>query len=253
MSADSYLSGILANYQLATGVGSAAYNVRGTMLPIIQRWAGNFLLDFSFSGSYAKGTGVKGSTDVDLFISLDPHIPKTLGAIYESLFTFLQNAGYNPRRQNVSIRVMYTNLLVDLVPARKQLGYTNDHSLYKQKTQTWTLTNFQTHINLVAHSGRLNEIRAIKIWRQLNNLDFPSFYLELATIDALSGRSTNQLADNVWATLIYLRDKFSNARFVDPANTANIISDDLTPTEKMVIANAAGTSLTKQYWSQVIW
>jgi len=88
MSGDSYLMGILANYKLATGVGSAAYNIRGSLLPVIQRWAGNSLLDFSFSGSYAKGTGVKGSTDVDFFISLDPQTPGCFLAGTRSTLTF---------------------------------------------------------------------------------------------------------------------------------------------------------------------
>lgn len=84
-------------------------------------------------------------------------------------------------------------------------------------------------------------------------MDFPSFYLELTVLNALSGRNRAQLADNVWAVLTYLRDSFANAPVVDPANSGNIISDDLTLAGKTVIANAARASLTKQYWSQIIW
>jgi hypothetical protein len=45
----------------------------------------------------------------------------------------------------------------------------------------------------------------------------------------------------------YLRDDFPNARFVDPANSANIISDDLTATERKVISAAAERALAARW------
>jgi hypothetical protein len=197
--------------------------------------------------------GIKGSTDVDLFISLDPQTTGTLKSIYDSLYSNLAQNGYGPRRQNVSIGLTYSSLLVDLIPARKQPGHTNDHSLYRNRAQTWTQTNVQTHIDLIKQSGRLDEIRAVKIWRNLNRLEFPSFYLELTVLGALYGRGRNQPATNVWLVLEYLRDKFASARVVDPANTNNVISDDLNSEEKEAIANAAKNSCTKQYWNEIIW
>jgi hypothetical protein len=50
-----------------------------------------------------------------------------------------------------------------------------------------------------------------------------------------------------------LRDELTTARIVDPANTNNIISDDLTATEKTSIKSAATGSLGKQLWREVIW
>jgi hypothetical protein len=51
--------------------------------------------------------------------------------------------------------------------------------------------------------------------------------------------------------LEYLRDRFPNARVIDPANTNNVISDDLTFADKMVIALEALQTLEKP-WSQFI-
>jgi hypothetical protein len=50
------------------------------------------------------------------------------------------------------------------------------------------------------NSGRVNEIRALKVWRQCHNLDFPSFYLELTLIDALWGKpkGVNLAANERW-------------------------------------------------------
>src|SRR5205823_1399197 len=118
----------------------------------------------------------------------------------------------------------------------------------------WTQTNVATHISTVVSSGRVNEIRALKVWRKCHNLDFPSFYLELTVIDALWGKTKGtNLARNVSTCLEYIRDNLEAACVIDPANTANIISDDLTASEKKKIAQAAAKSRDEPYWEQVLW
>jgi len=252
MTADEYLVSVVSKYRLATGPESPAYKAAGELCPIIREWANKFLLEIAFAGSYAKGTGVRGSTDVDLFISVDPDTPGTLRDIYENLDAWLRAKGYASRPQNVSIGLRYSELRVDLIPARKQRGNTSDHSLYRRKAQTWTQTNIATHISKIKDSGRIDEIKATKIWRNLNRLDFPSFYLELTVLDALYGKNKNQPATNFHVVLEYLRDKFPGARVVDPANSSNIISDDLIASEKAAISNASKDTLGKSL-EKIIW
>lgn len=90
----------------------------------------------------------------------------------------------------------------------------------------------------------------MKLWRNQKNLDFPSFYLEMVVIEALRG-SHGTLSQNVVRVLTYLRDTFMTARFVDPANTNNVISDDLTLVERSAIASRASMALT-QTWGDVV-
>ena len=253
MTPDEYILSIVSRYRVLTEPQSPAFRAAQQLYPLISGWANRFLLEVSFSGSYAKDTAIKGSADLDLFISLAPNTPGTLKKIYDSLYEYLLRTGYMPRKQNVSIGITYSDLKIDLIPGRKQPGNTNDHSLFRNKAQTWTQTNVHTHIKTIQNSGRLNEIRAMKIWRNLNNLDFPSFYLELTMLDALHGKSRNNLADSIWIVLEYLRDKFVNARVVDPANSNNIISEDLTYSEKSAVSVAAKNSLTEPNWGQIIW
>ena len=89
---------------------------------------------------------------------------------------------------------------MDLVPGKLQQGSTTYHSLWRRKAQTWTQTNIGLHVSTVRNSGRVNEIRLMKIWRQCHGLDFPSFYLELAVIRALAG-CQNNLESNVQRAL----------------------------------------------------
>lgn len=250
---DLYIRLIIGKYRAATGPGSTWREALRLLEPLIRLWAAPYLLRISPSGSFAKGTAICGTADVDLFISLSPSTPFGLREIYMRLFEFLTLRGLAPRLQNVSIGVTIGGMSVDLVPGRKQLGNTTDHSLYHRRSGTWIQTNVHQHILFVRRSRRLNEIRALKIWRRLHNLDFPSFYLELAVIHALRGRHIErQLARNLAETLRFLAHDLSNTRIIDPAKSNNIVSDDLNDAEKRAVAGQAARSLGMP-WSNVIW
>lgn len=244
-----YLQTILQQKSAVISQNSPAVLAANAIVPLIRTWGGQQIDFLGFSGSYAKGTAVKGGTDIDLFISLKPTLNMTLADIYQNLHQYVQKSGYPyARAQNVSIGLSVNGMNVDLVPAKQQDAASGDHSLYKRKTNSWTKTNVQKHIQVVSQSGRLSEIRLMKLWRNQKNLDFPSFYLELAIIEALRGHSlvsaSGDFSGNIIRVLNYLKDNLKTARIVDPANTNNVISDDLSQSEKALIAQAASTALT---------
>lgn len=204
------------------------------------------------SGSFAKGTAIHGGTDIDIFVSLSSTLTDSLAVIYNTLFNRLRDEGFAPRSQNVSIGTRIGAYSVDIVPARRHGPTGQFHSLYRCKTQSWTQTNVISHINTVRNSGRAEEIMIVKAWRDQKQLTFPSFYLELVTIEACRRRKIGDLSKNVWATLAFIRNNIQTAVFVDPANTNNRISDDLTATEKQALANAASTALQATHWNRIV-
>ncbi len=253
MSTDAYLQQILNREALDTGIFSPVRGVQATLEPAIREWANRFLIGVSPSGSFAKGTANKSGTDIDLFISLSPETKETLKEIYESLFARMQEKGYSPKRQNVSINVRVGGYDVDLVPGKRQEYFSEDHSLYRRRADTWTKTNIQTHINHVIAAGWLSETRILKLWRDQKGLDFPSFYLELAVIRALSpGFYKSGLAADVWNVFQFLAADFPSARIQDPANTNNVISDDLSAAERGKIKTAAGRALQAKNWNEIV-
>ncbi len=243
MSANRYLLSILRREAVNTGANSPVRGVMNALRPEIVQWAGGNLQSFVPSGSFMKGTANQSGTDIDLFISLSPKTPDALKEIYKKLYCRMDELGYFPVMQNVSVRVHVRGYKVDLVPGKRQDSRTNDHSLYRRKADTWTKTNVAKHVAQVRRARRLSETRVIKLWRDQNGLDFPSFYLELTVIHALKGGIVGNLTNNVGVVLEYLRDKFVSARVVDPANTNNIISDDLTVAERTRIQWQAATAL----------
>ena len=114
------------------------------------------------------------------------------------------------------------------------------------------------HIDDVSKSGRTNEIKLLKIWRELNKLEFPSIYLEYLMIKNIllnKSTDTNNLADNVSYTLSELARDNGNplySKVDDPANTTNVLSELLSQTEKTEIINAAKVA-TQSNWNQVFY
>jgi hypothetical protein len=45
----------------------------------------------------------------------------------------------------------------------------------------------------------------------------------------------------------------TSTRIEDPANTNNLLSDEITATEKQQIAALAAQSARQQYWKDIIW
>lgn len=250
MSVDQYVRSVLQKYCVNV---TAAQNAAGSIAPYIRQWAGAYLADLHYSGSFAKGTANNIGTDIDLFISIRSTVPENLQQIYDSLFNCALQHGWNPRRQNVSVGTSYAGVKIDLVPGRIQSGYQNRHSLYKNKTRSWTQTDVKFHINKVANSDRIEEIRAIKIWRDLHRLTIPSFYLELFVIEALCGKPRGDVAANVLSALNTIGSSIGTWRIVDPANTNNVISDDMSVAEKNTVAAQARASAGKPYWKDIIW
>ncbi len=250
MTADSYLESVITKY---ASNEAGVKNQVGAIYPIVQRWGGTFINESIYCGSIAKGTAISIGTDADVFISLTSTTPDTLEQIYNTLFNAFSQAGYTPRQQNVSIGITVGGYKIDWVPGKRQSQYGYDHSLYKRKANSWTKTNVKTHVSNVGGSNRLKEIKLAKIWRQLYGLNFPSFYLELAAIDCLGGRSYSDLSGNFWEILRFFRDEFPTKRYLDPSNTNNVISDDLKLTEKRKVQATANISRAKKTWQEIVW
>jgi hypothetical protein len=159
--------------------------------------------------------------------------------------------GFSPTRRNVSVQISVDGYKVDLTPGTLQNPNTDDHSIYRRKAYTWTKTNVRTHQAYVLDGGRTQETRLTKLWRDQHALDFPSFYLELVVIRALYGQY-GSLPQNLFELFRYLVREFHDARFVDPANSNNVVSDDLTNAEKGLIVAGAEEALAATIWEEIV-
>ena len=203
---------------------------------LLRRWKFyKYVKSVTLAGSHAKGTDLRDS-DVDIFIGLAPETPASLKEIQRSLAEHF--IPYGSCLRNVSVRVTFEGMTIDLVPAR-------GNTLWQARFNTWLKTDIDKQIRYVRFSGLINEILALKIWRRRHALRFPSFLMELATIHALSrkGGDCPPISKSFPALLRFLATDFPTTRLLDPANSNNVVSDLLTPVEKLRIARTASFSL----------
>lgn len=250
MNPDTYLASVIAQHQARADL-LTAHSIISTLSSHINLWANGHLHEIVPSGSIAKGTAISGASDIDILVSVRNSAQETLAEVYQTLYNRFRGAGLSPKKQNVSIGLVINGWKIDVVPAKKQNFISNDHSLWSHKSKTRRTTNIAGHIQIIRTSNRINEIKLAKIWKKIHGIEFPSFPLEVTVINALDGAGSS-LSNNFRTALEYLRDEFPSARISDPTKPSNILSDELKPSEKNIISNAAGNSLTANYWSQIV-
>ncbi|MFZ0137355.1 MAG: hypothetical protein WAK89_09865 [Candidatus Sulfotelmatobacter sp.] len=248
---EQYAASVVGKYQTSPGVGSASHHAADAMIPLLKRWGGQQLLSVTLSGAYAQGTAITLSSHVDILLCLQLSQKMEIRNVFWKLFEYLADQNLQPRTREVSMQVESNKLRVDLIPASAVSG--GMQVLYHKEPGSPCSTNVAQHVHLIARSGRTQEICALKIWRERHALEFPSFYLGLATLLALEGERFGQLADNVFAVLRYLSSRFEQTMIRDPANPENIVSDDLTAAQKKTVARAARQALEDDNWEKIIW
>ena len=252
MNPNPYLTNIIKKYSIT---GEERVILHRKVRPVyrdIRKWAGEYLLKIIPSGSFLKGTSIRGNVDIDLLISLNHRTPNSLKEIYNGLFEYF-NQSYYVTKQNVSIGLVFQGVKVDLVPAKRLRNVTYPHSIYVSTLDTWTKTNIHRHISVIKKSPHRKIILLLKIWRDLHGIDFPSFLLELTVLEALKNKRMSFLNKRFLTVLKYLLDEFRFAKIYDPANTNNVVSDTISDTEKNIIADTAFESYESKFWEKIVW
>ena len=250
---DEYIRSIISKHNLPAGKDIKTKKALEELTPIIRRWAGNVLENVRPIGSFAKETGVTGSSEIDLLVSLNVHTGGTLKDLSDNLFSYLQANNFYPQRKEYSIRLIFLNTSVELFLSRSPTAGSTNNVLYNNITNTCFETKTQTHTDLILKSNRVEEIQAIKIWRNITGLKFPTLYLELTVLNALFNRKKNRLEKNFLNVMDYLMEGFLEYTVTDPANPKNIISDLLAIEEKNAVAVAAKIARNQADWSNILW
>ena len=140
---DLYLRATIGRHRVAESSGATPHMVRGRLAPKLRQWGGKWLEGVTVSGSYAKGTAIRGESlapsdvDVDLFLSMSPEMCEPLAEMQRKLCGALRE--YDARIANVSVRIGFENRRVDLVVGRRREDG-DDHSLWRAREGTWVRT-----------------------------------------------------------------------------------------------------------------
>ena len=208
---------------------------------------------YRYGGSYGNQTIIRERYDLDVVAYWSNDTNYTIKGIYDGVGNQLRKEFTYIRSKTVAWEIQFEGgFHVDVVPGRALDVNFFETNLYRTDTGTTLKTSLKTHIDTVKGSGRRDVIRLMKLWRERRRVPFKkSFLLELMTIYGCNGTPFAELGPQVIAALEYIRDNIETKQILDPANTNNFLSDDISMADKTRIRIAAQASLNASYWSEV--
>lgn len=251
MSAQQYLQSLLDQQNLSEDELTGLRNLRGEVEAQVRTLEG--VQRVLYGGSYGKDTMIREWYDLDIVVYWANDCGYTLEGIFTAVGDVLRKRWKVVNPKTVAWEMPFEGgFHVDVVPGRALDASFKYANLYRTDTLTSLQTSIRVHIDTVSNSGRRDAIRLMKLWRKRKSVPFKkTLALELATIEGCKGCRTGDMGDQVWSALQYLRDEFPKARIVDPANSNNIISDDIAMTDKQAIQRIAAATLQARTWQEV--
>jgi len=205
-----------------------------------------------YAGSREKGTMIRDNYDLDIVCYFPSTDTRTLKEIRDDVSDHLgkkymmQDKASAERILNLKHSTAPHSYHIDVVPGRF-IEDSNDVFLYLAQGDKERLqTNLKTHIDHIVNSECVSVIRLAKIWTHRNNVDVKTFVLEIFVVDALSGSHNKEnLQVSFLKVLEELKNRFSTAQLIDPANTNNIVSKLVDSSSKVMVVHAAETAFNK--------
>jgi hypothetical protein len=240
-----YLEEVLESQRVGPEVEAA---VRARRAAVEEILGGAAPARIYYGGSFAKHTAIAAAFDLDVVVYFATGRPKEL---YESVEARLRAAGHSVIRHNVALRLQYTpGWHVDVVPGRALDGSYGYADLWASERESTRQTSLKRHIEL-ARSGDREVVRLLKLWRARHVVPVGSFVLELATERALRGVAGLSLEAR-FRRVLELLGRLEEIRLVDPANSANVVTEDLEWGRKKAVTEMAARAL-REAWERVVW
>ncbi|MGV3492044.1 MAG: hypothetical protein ACO1OG_12070 [Devosia sp.] len=252
VSASDYLRSILQREAVGREHAALLARTGEKIAALCDGLVGRDVTEVTLAGGYEKGFANRSGISADYAVWFRAAAGKRMADHYNGLFEGIERLGLAPVRRDVSIAIDIGDMVVDLLPTKQLSTISDIHELYSTRRGRPLTTNLNQHLLDARSAGWQDEIRILKLWRDQNGLDLPSFYLELATVSALRRRPADALAENVWAVLGFIERLLVPRAMLDPANAANIVSDELNSAQKRAVAAAAAEARAGKPWSEIV-
>ncbi|MCF2140414.1 MAG: hypothetical protein K9W44_10220 [Candidatus Lokiarchaeota archaeon] len=90
----------------------------------------------------------------------------------------------NAYQKNIAIRIeKREGYHIDIVPAKRSSTNESMAYLYKSQEKQRLTTIVEKQIQIVRDFGRRDLLKIVKLWKYRNNIDIPSFLVEIITIN----------------------------------------------------------------------
>lgn len=261
---DMYLKNVLSKYDNNYPYDIEREKIKSNLSSIIYDWfkgfndGNNMKISIEQSGSIAKGTAIKGKSDIDLFVSLrDEQNLVSIEEFHKEMYKYLKCIFGHIREQNVSIGIVYNGYDIDVVPAKMintdKIDKYQDHYLWQIKSHSKIQTNIREHINMVKNSNLKDIIMILKIWRECNNVEFPSVFIEQLCINELGMYCSSILSQKFYQMMSIIEDRIETIYLEDPSNSTNIISNTIEEIDKIKLKVLSINTINSDNLAQYIW
>ncbi len=205
-----------------------------------------------YGGSYAKNTMIRASYDLDIVLFWPSDSPFSLENLYRTAKGVLDSNWRTVVEKKVGLELPFEgDFHIDVIPGKFSSKDENYAYLYNNKTGGRFQTSIFVQVNYVKKSKREDVIRLMKLWKKRKDVPIKTFILEICVIEGCKGYDRSILESQLLAAFEYIRDNIQNTRIVDPSNSNNIISDDLSIEQKNRIRRLADQAIKAQNWNQV--
>lgn len=217
------------------------------------------------SGSYAKCTAINSNFDIDICQPFKRDSFGTLKEMADDVYDFFRKEFEDKdlieiKKQRVSTGLIF---LIDgeRVPMDVTCGRELNLNSYQEdkylnlyirpkgdREETYTQTNITKHIDSIKGKTKEREIiRLMKIWKKKHSPHVKSFLVELLTLEAFE--NMKEISTDQWSklkfVLEFIQNNIETIKLVDPSNSANVVSDTITPAEKKELSQDMSNILSQ--------
>jgi hypothetical protein len=251
VSGEQYLKNILCREELNQRDAQNIENWRSKFEAILKGEFGS-LSRVYYGGSYGKKTVNQSKYDLDIVVYLPDSCGLSLKEIFQQTSQVLARNRYytDPKRVALTYRVD-DRFHIDIVPGRaidSDFVYAN---LYDRKKDTSLRTSIKKHIEAV--KGIRQEVRILKLWNNQKKLNMKSFILEQLIRRAMDTVDGSSLDKNVIYIFDYIFKNIEEIRLVDPANSNNIVGEELDKTQRGQLTAHAKNALSASSWNEIVY
>lgn len=204
-------------------------------------------------GSYAKGTMIRASYDLDIVLYWPTNFQYSPKNLYIEVGSVPQSKGRNPRSKKVGWEIPYPgNFHIDVIPGKTILNKKNYAYLFNSDTEGRFQTSVKKQVNYVRRSGRQDVIKIMKLWRIRKEVPIKTFLLENMVIEGCKGITRSIIEPQLIKAFEHISEEILIKKIHDRSNINNIISNDISNEEKRRIKILADDAINAQYWREVL-
>lgn len=196
------------------------------------------------SGSHVKGTSILNS-DIDIHVKFSKKAG-TLNVIRENIHSLFQEKIMDDEIESVRIQNWSIGIFlkinadvkrIDIVPMRDIENNKGDAFIISNNNGSIKKINYSAHRQVFSFTDKQKKlIKLLKIWKEENQIDIPSIYLELMAKKAFEKiQFPRGLRNSLLRLIEYLADNIVSTKLIDPANSNNIISNVISDNKKISI------------------